>query len=111
MPTARLPHHVQLHPELVPPVGHARGSMLRAHACVQGHQASSLRSSEEFPADKENQQVLQQRQQQPAAQKQGSRGPGLEPLSDEQLALEAVYALQASGRLLAWAAAGRCVLA
>ena len=76
-------------------------SMPKAPACVQGHQASSLRSSEEFPADKENQQVLQQ-QQQPDAEKQGSRVPGLEALSDEQLAHEAVYALQASGRLLAW---------
>eukprot|EP00891_Asterochloris_glomerata_P006246 jgi/Astpho2/6246/Aster-x1359 len=76
---------------------------------AQGHQANSLRSSEEFPADKENQQVLPQ-QQQPDAQKQGSRVPGLELLSDEQLALEAVYALQASGRLLAGGTAGRCVL-
>ena len=104
MLSARLPCHLQLHPEVVPRAGHA------ACACLQGHPASSLRSSEEFPADKENQQVLQQ-QQQPPAQNQGSRVPGLELLSDEQLAHEAVYALQASGRLVAWDTAGRCVLA
>ena len=85
-------------------------SMQRAPACMQSHQASSLRSSEEFPADKENQQVPQQQQQQPDAQKQGSRVAGLEALSDEQLAHEAVYALQASGRLLAWDTAGRRIL-
>ena len=86
-------------------------SMQTAPACMQSHQASSLRSSEEFPADKENREVLQQQRQQPDAQKQGSRVAGLEALTDEQLAHEAVYALQASGRLLAWGIAGRCILA
>lgn len=100
---------LQLPSEVVPSAGHASSCMPRAPASLQGHQANSLRSSEEFPADKENQQVLPQ-QQQPDAQKQGSRVPGLELLSDEQLALEAVYALQASGRLLAGGTAGRCVL-